>query len=111
MIQKQARVSGIPLVFSRETIAVPVANRDHVFASSSRRGGDGDVDTDPKPFWDSILPFDENKNGKIERSEMKPPFTFPFRPELPVDHPGFGFPMPDNLKKREETCGLDLELV
>ena len=88
--------------FSRETIAVPIANRDHVFASSSRRGGDGDEDTNPKPFWDSILPFDENKNGRIERSEMKPPFTFPFRPELPLGHPGFGFPMPDNPKKREE---------
>ena len=88
--------------FSRETIAVPVANRDHVFASSSRRGGDGDAETNPKPFWDAILPFDKNKNSKIERSEMKPPFTFPFRPELPVDHPGFGFPMPDDLKKREE---------
>ena len=88
--------------FSRETIAVPVANRDHVFASSSRRGGDGDAETNPKPFWDAILPFDKNKNGKIERSEMKVPFTFPFRPELPVDHPGFGFPMPVDLKKREE---------
>lgn len=88
--------------FSRETIAVPVANRDHVFASSSRRGGDGDAETNPKPFWDAILPFDKNKNGKIERSEMKAPFTFPFRPELPVDHPGFGFPMPVDLKKREE---------
>ena len=88
--------------FSRETIAVPVASRDHVFASSSRRGGDGDAETNPKPFWDAILPFDENRNGKIERSEMKPPFTFPFRPELPVDHPGFGFPMPADLKKREE---------
>ena len=88
--------------FSRETIAVPVANRDHVFGSSSRRGGDGDVDTDPKPFWESIVPFDENKNGKIERAEMKPPFTFPFRPELPLGHPGFGFPMPEDPKKREE---------
>lgn len=88
--------------FSRETIAVPVANRDHVFGSSSRRGGDGDVDTDPKPFWQSILPFDTNKNGKIERAEMKPPFTFPFRPELPLGHPGFGFPMPADPKKREE---------
>lgn len=88
--------------FSRETIAVPVANRDHVFGSSSRRGGDGDDNTDPKPFWDSILPFDENKNGKIERSEMKPPFTFPFRPELPPGHPGFGLPMPEDPKKREE---------
>ncbi len=88
--------------FSHETIAVPVANRDHVFGSSSRRGGDGDADTDPKPFWQSILPFDEDKNGKIERTEMKPPFTFPFRPELPIGHPGFGFPMPDNLKDREE---------
>jgi outer membrane protein assembly factor BamB len=88
--------------FSRETIAVPVANRDHVFGSSSKRGGDGDVDTDPKPFWESIQPFDENKNGKIERLEMKPPFTFPFRPELPLEHPGFGFPMPEDAKKREE---------
>ena len=88
--------------FSRETIAVPVANRDHVFGSSARRGGDGDIDTDPKPFWDSILPFDTNKNGKIERAEMKPPFTFPLRPELPLDHPGFGFPMPDDQKKRKE---------
>lgn len=88
--------------FSRETIAVPVANRDHVFGSSSRRGGDGDVDTDPKPFWESLQPFDTNKNGKIERGEMEPPFTFPFRPELPLGHPGFGFPMPADPKKREE---------
>ena len=88
--------------FSRETIAVPVANEDCVFSSSARRGGDGDVDTDPKPFWDSILPFDKNKNGKIERAEMTPPFTFPFRPELPLGHPGFGLPMPKDPKKREE---------
>ncbi|MEN8784671.1 MAG: PQQ-binding-like beta-propeller repeat protein [Akkermansiaceae bacterium] len=88
--------------FSRETIAVPVANRDHVFGSSSRRGGDGDENTNPKPFWSAILPFDKNKNGKIEKSEMTPPFTFPFRPELPLGHPGFGFPMPEDPKKREE---------
>lgn len=88
--------------FSRETIAVPVANRNHVIGSSSRRGGDGDEDTNPKPFWNSILPFDANKNGKIERSEMKPPFTFPFRPELPLGHPGFGLPMPEDPKKRDE---------
>lgn len=88
--------------FSRETIAVPIASKDLVFGSSSRRGGDGDIDTDPGPFWKSILPFDKNKNGKIERAEMKPPFTFPFRPELPPGHPGFGFPMPADPGKREE---------
>ena len=88
--------------FSRETVAVPVANHEHVFGSSSRRGGDGDMDTDPIPFWESILPFDEDKDGKIQRSEMKPPFTFPFRPELPLGHPGFGMPMPQDSKKREE---------
>ncbi len=88
--------------FSRETVAVPVANEEHVFGSSSRRGGDGDIDTDPIPFWESILPFDKNKNGKIERSEMIPPFTFPFRPELPLGHPGFGMPMPPDPKKREQ---------
>lgn len=88
--------------FSRETIAVPVADKNHVFGSSSRRGGDGDINTDPTPFWKSLLPFDKNSNGKIERTEMIPPFTFPFRPELPLGHPGFGFPMPDDPKKREE---------
>jgi outer membrane protein assembly factor BamB len=50
--------------FSRETIAVPVANRDHVFASSSRRGGDGDAETNPRPFWDAILPFDRMVRSK-----------------------------------------------
>lgn len=80
--------------FSREPIAVPVTGRNRLFVSCARRGGDGDIETDPTPFWEALLPFDTNEDGRIERSEMTGDFTFPFRPELPVGHPGFGMPLP-----------------
>ena len=88
--------------FSRETIAVPLIGTGMIFASSSRLGGGGDIEKNPEPFWNSLMPFDSNSNGQIERSEMVGDFTFPFRPELPPGHPGFGMPLPkDNAKRRE----------
>ena len=88
--------------FSRETIAVPAIGDGLVFGSSSQLGGGGDLEKDPAPFWESLKPFDTNSNQKIERSEMVGDFTFPFRPELPPGHPGFGMPLPDNPEKRKE---------
>lgn len=88
--------------FSRETIAVPVIGNGVVFGSSSQLGGGGDVKKDPAPLWDALKPFDENGNGTIERAEMKGNFTFPFRPELPPGHPGFGMPLPNDPAKRKE---------
>ena len=88
--------------FSRETIAVPLIGTGMIFASSSRLGGSGDIEKDPEPFWKSLMPFDSNSNGQIERSEMVGDFTFPFRPELPPGHPGFGMPLPKETAKRRE---------
>ena len=80
--------------FSREPIAVPVIGENRLFVSCARRGGDGDLETDPAPFWEALLHFDTNSNQRIDRSEMIGDFTFPFRPELPIGHPGFGMPLP-----------------
>ncbi|MEO0416233.1 MAG: PQQ-binding-like beta-propeller repeat protein, partial [Verrucomicrobiota bacterium] len=88
--------------FSRETIAVPVIGKTHIYGSSSQLGGGGDVDKDPLPFWEALKPFDKNEDGRIDRSEMTGDFTFPFRPELPPGHPGFGMPLPTDPKKRQE---------
>lgn len=88
--------------FSRETIAVPVIGNGVVFGSSSQLGGGGDIDKDPAPLWEALKPFDKNGDGKIARSEMNGDFTFPFRPELPPGHPGFGMPLPKDPTKRKQ---------
>jgi len=86
--------------FSRETIASPVAGNGLVFASASKRGGGGDAQVNPEPFWKSIIGFDTNGDKKLQRSEMIGHFTFPFRPELPLGHPGFGMPLPSDKRQR-----------
>jgi len=88
--------------FSRETIAVPVADHERVYVSASMLGGVADDQPDPEPFWVAMLHFDVNQDGKIEREEITRDFTFPFRPELPVGHPGFGLPLPSDETKRRE---------
>ncbi|MGD8238937.1 MAG: PQQ-binding-like beta-propeller repeat protein [Armatimonadota bacterium] len=80
--------------FSRETIAVPVSGSGHLYASASMLGGIPDEDPDPQPFWDAVMHFDGNGDGKLERGEMTGHFAFPLRPELPPGHPGFGIPLP-----------------
>lgn len=95
--------------FSRETIAQPVSGRGQIYASASMLGGVADEQPDPEPFWKAMLRFDANGDGKIARSEMTKYFTYPLRPELPVEHPGFGFPLPSNEAERnrrqEENFG------
>lgn len=91
--------------FSRETIAMPIAGNGLVYLASSMLGGVPDEQPNPEPFWMAMLRFDTNKDGRIQRGEMNRHFTFPFRPELPVDHPGFGSPMPDDPEKRTERQG------
>jgi len=88
--------------FSRETISSPVASNGLVFASASKRGGGGNARVDPEPFWKSIIVFDTNGDKKLQRSEMIGHFTFPFRPELPLGHPGFGMPLPKDKRKRNQ---------
>lgn len=87
--------------FSRETISIPVAQKNTLYVSSSRLGGGADIQPDPQPFWEAVIQFDENADGKIERKEMTDNFTFPIRPELPIGHPGFGIPLPKDKSKRE----------
>ncbi len=87
--------------FSRETIAQPVSGNGQVYASAAMLGGVADEQPDPQPFWKAMLQFDANGDGKIERSEMTVHFAFPLRPELPVEHPGFGIPLPDDPVKRK----------
>ncbi len=88
--------------FSRETISRPIAGNGHVFASASMLGGVSDEQPDPEPFWNAIMQFDTNHDLKLQRNEMTGPFTFPFRPELPADHPGYGLPLPSDATRRQE---------
>jgi outer membrane protein assembly factor BamB len=88
--------------FSRETISTPVAGEDVLFVSSSKLGGGADIQLDPIPFWKAVIRFDKNKDGKLERKEMTGHFTFPIRPELPLGHPGYGIPLPNDNKRRQE---------
>ena len=88
--------------FSRETISTPVAEGDVLYVSSSKLGGGADIQPDPLPFWEAVIRFDKNGDGKLERKEMTGHFTFPIRPELPLGHPGYGIPLPDDPKRRQE---------
>ncbi|MDP6893687.1 MAG: hypothetical protein QF731_10965, partial [Verrucomicrobiota bacterium] len=88
--------------FSRETISTPITGKDVLYVSSSKLGGGADIQLDPIPFWEAVIRFDKNKDGKLERREMTGHFTFPIRPELPPGHPGYGIPLPDDEKRRQE---------
>ncbi len=93
--------------FSRETISMPLQGNGMVFASASKQGGAPDAHPDPKPFWDAVISFDSNGDKKIERKEMTGHFTFPFRPELPPEHPGYGLPLPkDNRQRQKRLDGI-----
>ncbi|MEA3367726.1 MAG: PQQ-binding-like beta-propeller repeat protein, partial [Planctomycetota bacterium] len=92
--------------FSRETIAMPVSGNGHLYASAAM-GGVPDEQPDPQPFWDAVMQFDGNGDGKLERREMTGHFTFPFRPELPPGHPGYGMPLPgDEAKRKPRLDGM-----
>jgi len=88
--------------FSRETIGQPVCGHGLVFASAAMLGGVSDDQPDPEPFWQAMLHFDADHDGHVARSEMTHHFTFPLRPELPVGHPGFGIPLPDDETARKQ---------
>lgn len=88
--------------FSREPIAVPVAGGGQLYVAVSMQGGRGDADLDPDPFWTAMLPLDSNGDGRIGRDEITRDFTLPFRPELPLGHPGFGLPLPDEPESRQK---------
>ncbi len=93
--------------FSRETIALPVSGNGHVYVSASMLGGVADDQPDPEPYWKALEPFDTDRDGKIARAEMTGHFTFPFRPDLPLGHPGFGMPLPkDPDKRRKRVDGI-----
>jgi len=87
--------------FSRETIAMPVSGRGRVYATAAMLGGVPDEQPDLQLFWDAVMQFDGNGDGKLERAEMTGHFTFPFRPELPPGHPGYGMPLPRDEAKRQ----------
>ena len=93
--------------FSRETIAIPVQGKGRVYISSAQLGGVSDAEIAPKPFWKSMLQFDENKDGKVGRDEITKDFTWPLRPELPLGHPGWGIPLPsDPARRRDRQQGI-----
>ena len=93
--------------FSRETIARPVAGGGRVFVSAAQLGGVADEQPDPQPFWEAVLKFDADGDGRLARGEMTAGFTFPLRPELPVGHPGFGIPLAaDPGKRKEQQAGI-----
>ncbi len=93
--------------FSRETVARPLAIGDRIYASGSMIGGVSDEHPDPEPFWKAVLLFDSNNDGKLQRDEMTEHFTFPFRPNLPIGHPGFGLPLPkDKTQRKRRQQGM-----
>jgi outer membrane protein assembly factor BamB len=89
--------------FAREPITVPVAGNGLLFVSVSMQGGRGDSELNLEPFWTAMLQFDRNGDGRIGRDEITEHFTLPFRPELPIEHPGFGMPLPSDPVKRKES--------
>jgi outer membrane protein assembly factor BamB len=89
--------------FAREPISIPVAGDELLFVSVSMQGGRGDVRLDPEPFWTAMLQFDRNDDGQIGRNEITEHFTLPFRPELPLGHPGFGMPLPNDPARRKDS--------
>jgi outer membrane protein assembly factor BamB len=88
--------------FSRETIAQPISGRGQLYASAAMLGGVPDEQPDPEPFWKAMLRFDTNGDGKVARGEMTKHFTYPLRPDLPVEHPGFGIPLPTDEARRKQ---------
>ncbi len=88
--------------FSRETVSRPIADRDCVYASASMIGGVADERPDPEPFWAAVMQFDANEDGRLQHDEMTEHFTFPFRPDLPIGHPGFGMPLPKDKTRRQK---------
>ncbi len=96
--------------FARETIAVPVFGQEHAFFASAM-GGQADEKLDPEPLWKAMLHFDTNGDGRIARSEITEHFTFPLRPEVPPDHPGFGIPLNrDPARRRQQQEGYFSQL-
>lgn len=88
--------------FSRETISRPIVDDQHVYASASMIGGVADEQPDREPYWRALMQFDANGDQRLQRNEMTEKFSFPFRPELPIGHPGFGVPLPRDPAKRAE---------
>ena len=77
-------------------------DEERLFLSAARQGGAGDEVIDPEPFWSSLLTFDQDQDGRISKEEITDLFTLPIRPELPVEHPGFGIPLPKDPKQRQK---------
>ena len=86
--------------FAREPIALPVVGDGLLYVSVSLQGGRGDAELDVEPFWQAMLQFDRNGDGRIGRDEITPQFTQPIRPELAPGHPGFGLPLDADPVKR-----------
>jgi len=86
--------------FSRETISRPIVGDGCVYASASMIGGVADDQPDPEPYWTAVMQFDANQDDKLQRDEMTGHFTFPFRPDLPPGHPGYGMPLPKDKTQR-----------
>jgi outer membrane protein assembly factor BamB len=95
--QEKWHVTG----FSRETVARPILGSGYVFGAASMRGGAPDEKPDPEPYWEAVMLFDANGDGKLEPGEMTHHFTYPIRPDLKPGHSGFGFPMPEDPARRK----------
>jgi outer membrane protein assembly factor BamB len=101
--EKLWQVSG----FSPETIARPLVGDGVVYVSASMLGGVSDENPDPEPFWRAVMLFDANQDQKLQPNEMTGHFTFPFRPELAPDHPGFGRPLSsDPVRRQQQLDGI-----
>lgn len=97
--------------FSRETVTRPIVDQEYVYAAAAMLGGVADEQPDPEPFWAAMLTFDTNADDKLQRSEMTDTFTLPFRPSLPVTHPGFGLPLPSDVDARKKRQNQIFSMV
>jgi outer membrane protein assembly factor BamB len=82
-------MDGFPL----EPVWIPVVTEDCVFAGGAGIGGRSAPKFDGFRWKDTIA-FDENGDGKLQKSELPEDYRAVLRPELPEGHPGREFPFP-----------------
>ena len=82
-------IGGFPM----ETAPSIVIGDGLVFACSAGMGGRSNP-----PFegmhWSDLMKLDQNKDGKLQKSELPKDYELVLRPELPEGHPGRLFPFP-----------------
>lgn len=79
--------------FPAETVAVPALGEGLLFAGGAAIGGRANPTFD-LDWWDELVRFDRNGDGRLEPDEMPGDHRIVQRPELPDGHPGRLLPFP-----------------